>query len=93
MFEWNAVFLLLLLAWVFLPVYISAGIYTVPEYLSLRFGGQRLRIYLSVIAILSYIFAIMSVDLYSGALFIRETMNLNIYIGNYNIILYILGLT
>lgn len=81
MFEWNAVFLLLLLGWVFLPVYISSGIYTIPEYLHVRFGGQRLRIYLSIIAILTYLFAILSVDLYSGALFIRETLGLNIYIG------------
>ena len=81
MFEWSAVFCLLALAWLFLPVYISSGIYTIPEYLHKRFGGQRLRVYLSFIALLTYIFGILSVDLYSGALFIQHTVGLNIYIG------------
>ena len=81
MFEWNAVFLLLILAWFFLPVYISSGIYTIPEYLHHRFGGVRLRIYLSFIAVLTYIFAVMSSDLYSGAIFIQQTLGWNIYVG------------
>lgn len=81
MFEWSAVFLLMLLGWVFLPVYISSGIYTMPEYLQKRFGGERLRIYLSCIALTTYLFATVSVDLYSGALFIQQTLGWNIYAG------------
>lgn len=81
MFEWNAIFLLILLGWLFVPVYISSGIYTIPEYLHLRFGGQRIRVYLGVIALLSYVFGMVSVDLYSGALFIQQTVGWNIYIG------------
>ncbi|RXG53801.1 Sodium/glucose cotransporter 4 [Armadillidium vulgare] len=42
-FELNAVFVLLTLGWLFLPVYMSSGIYTMPEYLRERFGGQRIR--------------------------------------------------
>ncbi|XP_023932969.1 sodium/glucose cotransporter 4 [Lingula anatina] len=55
-FEWNAIILLLMLAWIFLPMYFASGIYTMPEYLSRRYGGQRLRIYLSVLALATYIF-------------------------------------
>lgn len=55
-FELNALFIVLLLAWVFVPVYMASGVFTMPEYLSKRFGGQRIRIYLSVLALLSYVF-------------------------------------
>ena len=60
-----------------------------PEYLRLRFGGQRIRVYLSVLAILLYVFTKISVsiyprfltvtcdlcqaDLYAGALFITKS--------------------
>ena len=81
MFEWMAVFHLMLLAWIFVPVYVSSGIFTIPEYLNKRFGGQRLRIYLTIIALFTYIFGIVSVDLYSGSLFIQHTLNLNLFIG------------
>lgn len=73
-FELNAMFVLILLGWVFLPVYTAAATYTMPEYLRLRFGGQRIRIYLSVLAILLYIFTKVSADLYAGALFIKRAM-------------------
>jgi len=43
-----------------------------PEYLRLRFGGQRIRVYLSVLALLLYVFTKISADLYAGALFITK---------------------
>ncbi|VUZ53910.1 unnamed protein product [Hymenolepis diminuta] len=78
-FEYNAAFTLGLLGWLFLPVYIASGILTMPEYLRKRFGGQRIRVYLAVIALLLYIFTKISADLYAGALFIQQAMNLSIY--------------
>ena len=61
----------------FVPVYLSSGIYTMPEYLRLRwhsqqpkiihlqllwrFGGQRIRVFLSILALLLYIFTKISV--------------------------------
>ena len=32
-----------------------------PEYLQRRFGGERLRVYLSIIALITYLFATLSV--------------------------------
>ncbi|XP_077551401.1 sodium/mannose cotransporter SLC5A10-like isoform X2 [Haemaphysalis longicornis] len=55
-FELNALFIVLLLAWVFVPVYLASGVFTMPEYLRKRFGGQRIRIYLALLALLSYVF-------------------------------------
>ncbi|CAH1801672.1 unnamed protein product [Owenia fusiformis] len=81
MFEWNAIILLLFLGWLFLPVYIVSGMYTIPEYLSKRFGGQRLRIYLSCVSLITMLFTNLSVDLYSGALFIQQAIGWDLYVG------------
>ncbi len=51
-FELNALFVLLILGWVFIPVYIRAGVYTMPEYIKKRFGGQRIRIFLSILSLI-----------------------------------------
>lgn len=86
-FELNAIFILMLLGWLFVPVYIAAGVFTMPEYLRKRFGGQRIRIYLAVLALILYVFTKISADLYSGALFITQSVqitpdkNANIYIA------------
>ena len=50
-----------------------------PEYLQKRLGGQRVRVYMSVIALLLYIFTKISADLYAGGLFIQQAMEINIY--------------
>ena len=72
----NAIFILMLLGWVFVPVYMAAGVFTMPEYLRARFGGQRIRVFLSILALLLYIFTKISADLYAGALFIKLAFNL-----------------
>ncbi|XP_020891932.1 sodium/glucose cotransporter 4 [Exaiptasia diaphana] len=80
-FEFNALILLQLLGWVFIPVYIAGGVCTLPEYIHRRFGGQRIRIWLSVLSILLYIFTKISVNLFSGALFIRLALGWNLYLA------------
>lgn len=53
-----------------------------PEYLQKRFGGQRIRIYLSMLALILYIFTKISACLFAGSLFIKLLLNLdNIYIA------------
>ncbi|NP_001279596.1 sodium/glucose cotransporter 5 [Callorhinchus milii] len=80
-FEWNATYVLLALAWVFVPVYISSGIVTMPEYFQRRFGGQRIRIYLSALSLLLSVFTKISTDLYSGALFVQVCLGWNLYLS------------
>ncbi|NWW77207.1 SC5AA protein, partial [Climacteris rufus] len=80
-FEWNATYALLALAWVFVPVYISSGIVTMPEYLQRRFGGQRIRMYLSSLSLLLSIFTKISTDLYSGALFVQVCLGWDLYLS------------
>ncbi|NXT66050.1 SC5AA protein, partial [Chaetops frenatus] len=80
-FEWNATYALLALAWVFVPVYISSGIVTIPEYLQRRFGGERIRMYLSSLSLLLSIFTKISTDLYSGALFVQVCLGWDLYLS------------
>nr|XP_040056740.1 sodium/myo-inositol cotransporter [Gasterosteus aculeatus aculeatus]XP_040056741.1 sodium/myo-inositol cotransporter [Gasterosteus aculeatus aculeatus] len=79
--EFNALLLLQLLGWVFVPVYIHSGVYTMPEYLSKRFGGNRLKVYFAFLSLLLYIFTKLSVDLFAGALFIQESLGWNLYVS------------
>ncbi len=51
-----------MLGWLFVPVYMASGVYTMPEYLRKRFGGQRIRVYLSILALLLYVFTKISVS-------------------------------
>ncbi|XP_035240168.1 sodium/glucose cotransporter 2 [Anguilla anguilla] len=80
-FEWNALFIVLLLGWLFVPVYLTAGVITMPQYLKKRFGGGRISLYLSVISLFLYIFTKISVDMFSGAVFIQQALGWNIYVA------------
>ncbi|XP_045442431.1 sodium/glucose cotransporter 5 isoform X3 [Pipistrellus kuhlii] len=80
-FEWNATYVLLALAWVFVPIYISSEIVTMPEYIQKRYGGQRMRMYLSVLSLLLSVFTKISIDLYAGALFVHICLGWNFYLS------------
>uniref|UniRef100_A0A674MRI6 Sodium/glucose cotransporter 1 n=1 Tax=Takifugu rubripes TaxID=31033 RepID=A0A674MRI6_TAKRU len=80
-FEWNALIVVVFLGWLFVPIYIKAGVVTMPEYLTKRFGGQRIRIYLSVLSLFLYVVTKISADMFSGAIFINQALGLNIYLA------------
>ncbi|XP_034458463.1 sodium/glucose cotransporter 1 [Hippoglossus hippoglossus] len=80
-FEWNALIVVVILGWIFVPIYIKAEIITMPEYLKRRFGGHRIRIYLSVLSLFLYVFTKISADMFSGAIFINQALGLNIYLA------------
>lgn len=62
----QALFVVLLLGWLFAPVYLTAGVITMPQYLRKRFGGHRIRLYLSVLSLFLYIFTKISVRTRGG---------------------------
>lgn len=62
----QALFVVLLLGWLFVPVYLTAGVITMPQYLRKRFGGHRIRLYLSVLSLFLYIFTKISVRMRGG---------------------------
>lgn len=80
-FEWGAAICLPLLGWVFLPIYLSSGLFTIPEFLQKRFGGTRLRLYLSCLALFLYICTKISVDIYAGSVFVQQALGWNTYVS------------
>ncbi|XP_073217761.1 sodium/myo-inositol cotransporter 2 [Lepidochelys kempii] len=80
-YEWNGMFCVLVLAWLFLPIYIAAGVTTMPEYLQKRFGGKRIQIFLAILYLFIYIFTKISVDMYAGALFIQQALRWDLYVA------------
>ncbi|CAF4100235.1 unnamed protein product [Rotaria magnacalcarata] len=86
-FELNATYVLMILGWIFLPVYIKADVFTMPEFLKKRFGGDRIRFYLTILALLLSVFTKISVDLYSGAIFLNQALGWNIYVSVISLVL------
>ncbi|KAM9785210.1 sodium/myo-inositol cotransporter 2 [Syngnathus typhle] len=80
-YEWNGIFMVLLLAWIFLPIYLASGVTTMPEYLQRRYGGRRTHLFMAVLYLFIYIFTKMSVDMYAGALFIKMALQWDIYLA------------
>lgn len=81
-YEWHASWILLLLGFFFVPIYIRSEIYTMPEYLKCRFRSKWIRIYLTVVCLISYVMTKVAVDLYAGSLFIEEAVGFNIYLSS-----------
>ncbi|KAF2361703.1 Sodium/solute symporter [Trinorchestia longiramus] len=92
-YELNAIYVLILLGWFFVPVYLSSGVYTMPEYLRQRFGGQRIRVYLAVLSLLLYVFTKISGDLFAGSLFIQEVVGESSSLVLYSSVLGILAMS
>ncbi|TNM97344.1 hypothetical protein fugu_015500 [Takifugu bimaculatus] len=80
-YEWNGMLMVLLLGWLFLPIYIASGVKTMPEYLQRRFGGRRTQLFITILSLFIYIFTKISVDMYAGALFIQLALQWNIYLA------------
>lgn len=79
LYEWFVIFEILACAWMFLPVYISAGVFTLPEYLHRRHGRGRIRVYLSCLALVLYILSKLVVSIFSGSMFIQMALGWNMY--------------
>ncbi|XP_006894882.1 PREDICTED: low affinity sodium-glucose cotransporter-like [Elephantulus edwardii] len=79
--EWNALVMLLVLGWIFVPIYIKAGVVTSPEYLKKRFGGKRLNIYFSVLSLFFSVILMISGNIFSGAIFIKLALGLDLYLA------------
>ncbi|XP_037670719.1 sodium/myo-inositol cotransporter 2 isoform X1 [Choloepus didactylus] len=80
-YELNGLFSVLMLSWIFLPIYVAGQVTTMPEYLRKRFGGNRIPITLAVLYLFIYIFTKISVDIYAGAIFIQQSLHLDLYVA------------
>lgn len=59
--------LMITLAWVFVPFYYQSKVFTMPEFLERRFGPTS-RWMLSLVSLVAYVFTKVSVTIYAGAL-------------------------
>ena len=73
-------------------IFCFLGVFTMPEYLRKRFGGQRIRLYLSFLTLLLYIFTKISADLYAGAIFITQATKQTSDVATYVSILILLAI-
>lgn len=78
-FEIIAALVLILLGWVFVPFYLRSGVYTMPEFLEIRYS-KACRNYLSVVSILAYVITKISLIIFAGAL-VFETMGISFWTG------------
>ncbi len=63
---------MIMLAWVFVPFYYRSGVYTMPEFLEKRFNSTA-RWILSVVSLIAYVVTKVSVTVYAGAM-VFETL-------------------
>ena len=75
-FEWLACLMVLLLGWVFVPFYLRSNVFTMPEFLELRFS-RSCAVYLAGISILAYIFTKISVHLYAAGVVLERVVGWN----------------
>lgn len=73
--EWVAVVAMVLVAWLLLPRFLRSGIYTMPEFLQHRYDADTRAVMAGFMVVLYVVTALASV-LYSGALFLSETLGL-----------------
>lgn len=64
---------MILLAWVFVPFYYKSGVFTMPEFLERRFDS-RTRWVLSIVSLIAYVFTKVSVTVYAGALVFKTLL-------------------
>lgn len=69
-YEWLAGIPLIVLAFVFVPMFLRARITTVPEYLEVRYD-RRVRLYFSAVTILLTVFVDTAGGLYAGAIVLQ----------------------
>jgi SSS family solute:Na+ symporter len=73
-YEWMAAVTLIFVAFWFLPKFLKAGLYTIPEFLEYRFDGVA-RLAMAIPAIVTLVFVTTSSVIFSGAKFVSEYYN------------------
>lgn len=78
-YEWMAAVTLVLVAIFFLPRFLQAGIYTIPEFLEYRYN-KAARTLMAVYILTMYVLVALSSILYSGSLAFSAIFDLNIHL-------------
>ena len=86
-YEWTAAIALVITALFFLPKFLKAGIYTIPEYLEYRFDVGT-RTIMATFMMLAYVFVALATVLYAGALALGTIFEMDIVLG-----IWLIGIT
>ena len=86
-YEWTAAIALVITALFFLPKFLKAGIYTIPEYLEYRFDVGT-RTIMATFMMLAYVFVALATVLYAGALALGTIFEIDIVLG-----IWLIGIT
>jgi len=78
--EWMASVTLVIVAWYFVPKFLSSGIYTMPEYLEYRYN-QTSRAILALLTVFMAVMGGMAMVLYSGAIALHTLFDVGIVQG------------
>ncbi|HEY5046838.1 MAG TPA: sodium:solute symporter [Rhizomicrobium sp.] len=79
-FEILASFILLLLGWLFVPFYLSSGVFTMPEFLERRYSAAP-RYYLAGMSIFGYILTKISVSLTAAGIVLQALTGIDFWLG------------
>lgn len=79
-FEIIAGLALLLLGWLFVPFYLSSGVFTMPEFLERRYSAGP-RTYLATISVIAYVLTKISVTIAAGGIVFETLMGIEFWTG------------
>ncbi len=79
-YEWMAAASLIIVAKFFLPIFIEKGIFTMPQFLQMRFDN-RVRVSLAIFWILVFVFVNLTSVLYLGSLALNTIMGIPMIYG------------
>ena len=85
-FGWFATIILILLGWVFAPIFIKSNVYTVPEFFGKRFDG-RTRTYLTIVSISSYFLLKIGVTLLAAGYILSRIIGLDMFFSSILLVL------
>ncbi len=79
-FEILAALMLLILAWIFVPIYLRLGVFTMPQFLEKRYGSWS-RSYLTWVSILGYILTKISLTIIAGGIIFTALLGIDFWLG------------
>jgi SSS family solute:Na+ symporter len=79
-FELLAALILLLLGWLFVPFYLSSGVFTMPEFLERRYSPAA-RWYMAVVSVIAYVLTKISVTIAAGGIVFEALMGIDFWTG------------
>ena len=85
-FEWLAVFILIVLGYIFAPIFIRSKVFTVPEFFGQRFD-RRSRTYLTAISIGAYFFTKIAVTLLAASYLLKLVLGWDMFASTVLIVL------